>query len=281
MAGLCGGYQKWGAIRIALIIHIILIVRIFHCDSVCIDKALAEWQCRFVMVINVLLCGSEARPANNKERSVRVSLCVWKRERRYKKWNQQQNLIECLNGNCWQDNWANSRENYGFVWRGKSTKNVHNDGAFRLNDWLVAIIWTEQSDWTNAINFPYDFFFRRFCCSISPGSLLYYLNVIISSIEFSWHNTFILADPLISTHTFTLPRLIDHRAANKLYYKQFSTTNVNSQKKVFLAHKLIFFFSPFAQTIFSGFSHFKQRKQSLIEIYARKTFISTIPIHRC
>lgn len=74
-------------------------------------------------------------------------------------------------------------------------------------------------------------------------------------------------------NTFTFPRLIDHRRNPKLF---FSTTILNSsEEKSFSRLKLnIFFFFLLIS------NNLVERKQSLMEIYVRKTFMFTIHIHQ-
>lgn len=122
----------------------------------------------------------------------------------------------------------------------------------------------EQSDWTNAINFP-SFFYP------SQPIRYYYLNAIISSIEISWHNTFILAD-LNAIHSLFHDSLITNAIPNHF----FSTTILNSsEQKSFSRLKLniLFFLLLISNNLL-------ERKQSLMEIYVRKTFMFTIHIHQ-
>lgn len=97
----------------------------------------------------------------------------------------------------------------------------------------------------------------------------YYLNAIISSIEISWHNTFILAD--LNIHFSTT-----HWSPTQFQTIFFSTTILNSsEEKSFSRLKLniVFFLLLISNNLL-------ERKQSLMEIYVRKTFMFTIHIHQ-
>lgn len=75
-------------------------------------------------------------------------------------------------------------------------------------------------------------------------------------------------------NTFTFPRLIDHQRNSKPFF--FSTTILNSsEEKSFSRLKLniVFFLLLISNNLL-------ERKQSLMEIYVRKTFMFTIHIHQ-
>lgn len=70
-----------------------------------------------------------------------------------------------------------NEKKYEFVLMDNEKKEEHNDGAFRLNDWFVAILlnWTKQ--WHKSNLFCFVFLFRSF------AECIYYFFLFIFQVE--------------------------------------------------------------------------------------------------
>lgn len=131
--------------------------------------------------------------------------------------------ICCVEASEWQDNWR-MEENYGLPFvrpkaKGRSSEKkmeAHNDGAFRLNDWLVAIMLSGTKPPTHKKNAIY------FVCVFSYSLVL---AAFITQTWLSWMEShdktlFTLADSLNRRHIHIhLPRLIDRHGKMQILWE--------------------------------------------------------------